>query len=210
MGWYHSKNIIEGLVPNARLTEVVEPWFLGNEASKEDKAAFQEFVDANPDVKFLKVLFCFFGVACHPHYMYLICFGILAFTTITFILLSLSLFQKTSTPLKSVDEMEACDGKKKLALIAGRAGSNPQLLREVIDKGVSGVYLEKPGAPSVEKLEEMAAYADAKGVPVYMGYNKNVTKYVVEADAKAGKVHWTYILIHIPTYIDTYILTYIY
>jgi predicted dehydrogenase len=104
--------------------------------------------------------------------------------------------------------MEACDGKKKLALIAGRAGSNPQLLREVIDKGVSGVYLEKPGAPSVEKLEEMAAYADAKGVPVYMGYNKNVTKYVVEAieaDAKAGKVHWTYIDIHL-----TYTFGYIY
>jgi hypothetical protein len=63
MGWYHSKNIIEGLVPNARLTEVVEPWFLGNEASKEDKAAFQEFVDANPDVKFLKVFVLSFGVA---------------------------------------------------------------------------------------------------------------------------------------------------
>jgi hypothetical protein len=101
MGWYHSKNIIEGLVPNARLTEVVEPWFLGNEASKEDKAAFQEFVDANPDVKFLKV-FCFVFWCGHSSSVFkiinCICFGILAFTTITFILLPLSLFQKTSIP----------------------------------------------------------------------------------------------------------------
>lgn len=55
MGWYHSKNILDGFVPNARLTEVVEPWFLGNEASSEDKASFKVFVDANPNVKFLKV-----------------------------------------------------------------------------------------------------------------------------------------------------------
>lgn len=88
--------------------------------------------------------------------------------------------------------MEACSpGQKKLALIAGRADSNPILLQQVIDKGVSGVYLEKPGASSVEKLIEMSKYAKNKNIPVYMGYNKNVTKYVVdaiEADKKAEEV----------------------
>mmetsp|Transcript_43748 Transcript_43748/g.86272 ORF Transcript_43748/g.86272 Transcript_43748/m.86272 type:complete len:123 (-) Transcript_43748:180-548(-) len=29
MGWYHSLNILEGGVPSAELTDVVEPWFLG-------------------------------------------------------------------------------------------------------------------------------------------------------------------------------------
>ena len=38
------------------------------------------------------------------------------------------------------------------------------------------VFLEKPGAPTVGELEEMAAYAKSKGVGVFMGYNKNVTK----------------------------------
>eukprot|EP00965_Chrysotila_dentata_P109543 3620777-Pleurochrysis_carterae.AAC.2 len=29
MGWYHAKQILEGDVPTATLTAVVEPWFLG-------------------------------------------------------------------------------------------------------------------------------------------------------------------------------------
>ena len=81
------------------------------------------------------------------------------------------------------------EGKQKVALISGRTMDNPRLLKEVIDAGCTCVYLEKPGAPSVPELEEMAAYAKSKGVPVYMGYNKNVTQYVVEAlaaEANAG------------------------
>ena len=31
------------------------------------------------------------------------------------------------------------------------------------------VFLEKPGAPTVGELEEMAAYAKSKGVGVFMG-----------------------------------------
>lgn len=40
-----------------------------------------------------------------------------------------------------------------------------------------------PGAPSVAELDACGAYAKAQGVPVYMGYNKNVTKYVTLARA---------------------------
>jgi len=29
MGWYHATNILDGLCPSARLTDVVEPYFLG-------------------------------------------------------------------------------------------------------------------------------------------------------------------------------------
>ena len=49
---------------------------------------------------------------------------------------------------------------------------------QVIEAGATHVFLEKPGAPSVAELQEMRAYAASKGVPVYMGYNKNVTPYV--------------------------------
>ena len=48
----------------------------------------------------------------------------------------------------------------------------------MIAAGATHVFLEKPGAPSVAELQEMKAYAASKGVPVYMGYNKNVTPYV--------------------------------
>jgi len=51
----------------------------------------------------------------------------------------------------------------------------------VIEAGCTHVFLEKPGAPSVAELEEMVKYAKEKGVPVYMGYNKNVTPYVRKA-----------------------------
>merc|ERR1740138_1435161 len=68
-----------------------------------------------------------------------------------------------------------------LALISGRTADNPRLLKDVIAAGCTHVYLEKPGAPTVAELEEMKAYAAEKGVPVYMGYNKNVTPYVLKA-----------------------------
>jgi len=70
---------------------------------------------------------------------------------------------------------------KCLALISGRTGDNPRLLKEVIEAGCTHVFLEKPGAPSVAELEEMVKYAKVKGVPVSRGYNKNVTPYVRKA-----------------------------
>merc|ERR1719247_3623023 len=74
-----------------------------------------------------------------------------------------------------------------IALISGRTADNPRLLKEVIAAGCTHVYLEKPGAPTVAELEEMVAYAKEKGVPVYMGYNKNVTPYVRKALEFEGK-----------------------
>ena len=63
----------------------------------------------------------------------------------------------------------------------GRApGANPVRLES--ESGArADVFLEKPGAPTVGELEDMAAYAKSKGVGVFMGYNKNVTKCGVHA-----------------------------
>jgi len=77
----------------------------------------------------------------------------------------------------SVAEMPQSTGPK-LAMICGRTADNPKLLREVIDRGCTHVYLEKPGAPTVKELQEMAAYAKAKNVPIFMGYNRNFSKYI--------------------------------
>ena len=69
-------------------------------------------------------------------------------------------------------------GRPRVALISGRTADNPRLLTECIAAGCGAVYLEKPGAPTVGELEGMRDEAAAAGVPVLMGYNKNVCKYV--------------------------------
>jgi predicted dehydrogenase len=79
------------------------------------------------------------------------------------------------------------EGKKRLALVSGRTADNPRLLGEAIKAGCSCIYLEKPGAPTVGELEAMRDEAEAAGVGVLMGYNKNVTKYVQKARDFAGK-----------------------
>ena len=124
-------------MPNAAVTAVVEPWFLGAGADSPPGKAFAEWAEA---MKEKGVAFC-----------------------------------------DSVDAVPVAEGERTLALISGRTADNPRLLKEVIEKGCTAVYLEKPGAPTVKELEEMRAYAKSKGVPVFMGYNKNVTPYVRKA-----------------------------
>lgn len=78
----------------------------------------------------------------------------------------------------SVDGMPKPERKKpKLVLIAGRTSSNPQFFKQAVDHGFTHIYLEKPGAGTLEELEAMSAQAKAHGVTVCMGYNKNVAKY---------------------------------
>jgi predicted dehydrogenase len=87
------------------------------------------------------------------------------------------------------------DGKKRLALISGRTADNPRLLSESIKAGCTTIYLEKPGAPTVKELEAMRDEANAAGVAVLMGYNKNVCKYVSKAReyAQANGGHITFV-----------------
>eukprot|EP00571_Detonula_confervacea_P015420 CAMPEP_0172305802 /NCGR_PEP_ID=MMETSP1058-20130122/7022_1 /TAXON_ID=83371 /ORGANISM="Detonula confervacea, Strain CCMP 353" /LENGTH=385 /DNA_ID=CAMNT_0013017511 /DNA_START=24 /DNA_END=1181 /DNA_ORIENTATION=- len=64
------------------------------------------------------------------------------------------------------------------ALISGRTADNPRLFTECIAAKSSTIFLEKPGAPTVVELQGMKDEAEAAGVGVLMGYNKNVCKYV--------------------------------
>jgi len=80
---------------------------------------------------------------------------------------------------KSMDDLPP-PAAPRLALISGRTADNPQLLTECIARGSKCVYLEKPGAPTVTELEQMRKEAEAAGVEVLMGYNKNVCKYVAK------------------------------
>lgn len=82
----------------------------------------------------------------------------------------------------SVAELPALpEGVKRLALISGRTADNPKFLSECIQASCSCIYLEKPGAPTVAELETMRDEAKAANVSVFMGYNKNVCKFVRKA-----------------------------
>jgi hypothetical protein len=133
-GWYHACQLLNGEVDGAKLTDVVEPWFMGGGAGTPGCAEFEAWrVEAEgKGVRFWA---------------------------------SVSDLPSTEAP--------------RVALIAGRASDCPSLFEAAICAGVNHIFLEKPGAPSVEALEGMAKQAEAAGVAVSMGYNKNVTKYVV-------------------------------
>jgi len=91
---------------------------------------------------------------------------------------------KFLTSLKDLPKPE----QPRLALISGRTADNPRLLAESIDAGCTAIYLEKPGAPTVTELDAMAKQASAANVPVLMGYNKNVCKYVTKTREFAATV----------------------
>jgi len=90
---------------------------------------------------------------------------------------------------KSLDGLPAvAEGVKRLALISGRTADNPKLLEKCIEAGCSTIYLEKPGAPTVEELVAMKDKAAAAKVGVLMGYNKNVCKFVTKTRQFAATI----------------------
>jgi len=87
----------------------------------------------------------------------------------------------------SIDTLPKAVGSR-VALLAGRTADNPRLLRDVIERGgCTHVVLEKPGAPTVAELEQMAEFAAAANVPVFVDFNKNVSDYVAKARAAEAK-----------------------
>ncbi|KAL9180267.1 hypothetical protein ACHAXT_008237 [Thalassiosira profunda] len=97
-------------------------------------------------------------------------------------------FKKTLEASKGVkffehvrDVPRAEDGVKRLAIISARTSDNPSLFAGALDIGCHAIFLEKPGAPSVAELEAMRDNAKKVGVSVFMGFNKNVSKFVTKA-----------------------------
>ena len=57
MGWYHGKQMLEGMCPSAKLTTVVEPYFLGDGADSPPGKTFKAWADemsAKHGTKFCK------------------------------------------------------------------------------------------------------------------------------------------------------------
>ena len=122
MGWYHAKQILDGDVPSATLTDIVEPWFLGGGKDGPGGAEFAAFKAEHEG----KVRF-------HA----------------------------------SIADMPKPDGKM-MAMVCTRTADMPGYVDELVDHGVSHVFLEKPGAPTVEELGRMKDDCAAKGATIWM------------------------------------------
>lgn len=131
-GWYHATQLLNGEIAGAKLTDVVEPWFMGAGVGSPGSSDFEAW---KADAEAKGVRFC-----------------------------------------AAVGDLPSSEAPR-VALIAGRAADCPALFAAAIGAGVNHIFLEKPGAPTVEAMESMARQAEAAGVPVSMGYNKNVAKY---------------------------------
>ena len=68
-----------------------------------------------------------------------------------------------------------------LCVIGSGTRDNPRMFRECIGIGASHIYLEAPGAPTIDQLKDMHLLARARGVEVYMGYQRTFASYVQRA-----------------------------
>lgn len=69
-----------------------------------------------------------------------------------------------------------------LVIISGRTPDNPTLTLEVMHHlSPKAIYLEKPGAPSLEILDSVRRESVSSNIPIFMGFNKNVSSYVNDA-----------------------------
>lgn len=103
----------------------------------------------------------------------------------------------------SVSEIPMSKGPR-LGIVCGRCADNYKFMQEVLERGVTHILLEKPGAESAQKLKEMAMLAENKGVVVYMGYNKNVSTYAqkaIQAESKYPNTLTTWI--HSNSYMES-------
>ncbi|WP_152452993.1 Gfo/Idh/MocA family oxidoreductase [Microbulbifer sp. THAF38] len=71
---------------------------------------------------------------------------------------------------------------KHLVIISVRTPSATDVFKSVVARGFRNIYLEKPGADSLEKLQAMERIAEEKNVKVVVGYQKHIASYVKEAE----------------------------
>lgn len=106
----------------------------------------------------------------------------------------------------TVEEVPVEENKdvKRLAIISARTSDNPGLFSGCLEIGCHAIFLEKPGAPSVEELNEMKTKAETAGVRVFMGFNKNVSKFVAKTRAlEARHAGSTVTFVHNNNYVDS-------
>lgn len=111
MGWYHGKQMLDGSCPSAKLTTVVEPYFLGDGADSPPGKTFKAWADemsAKHGTKFVKSIGDVEIDVC-------------------------SAWAAPAAPVTAqlTLRIPTCWQGPTLALISGRTADNPRLLKEV-------------------------------------------------------------------------------
>ncbi|KAL3826999.1 hypothetical protein ACHAXA_000063 [Cyclostephanos tholiformis] len=102
--------------------------------------------------------------------------------------------------LTNVGQLETFE-RTTLCVISGRTHDNPLFYRECISKGASHIYLETPGAPTIEQLQDMQSLAATRGVEVYMGYQRLCASYINKAVSLSRSIPKSHVFfIHNETY----------
>eukprot|EP00927_Polykrikos_kofoidii_P021058 TRINITY_DN20075_c0_g1_i1.p1 TRINITY_DN20075_c0_g1~~TRINITY_DN20075_c0_g1_i1.p1 ORF type:complete len:749 (-),score=131.77 TRINITY_DN20075_c0_g1_i1:139-2259(-) len=84
---------------------------------------------------------------------------------------------------------EVAAGKVRVAIIAVRTADSRAAFEDAVLKlGCRAVYLEKPGASSIEEFDKMIELAEQKGVTVMMGYSRNMGTYITRGRACAAEL----------------------
>lgn len=83
----------------------------------------------------------------------------------------------------SIEQVPKADSSSKnMIVISIRTQSSLHFFESVVAKGYRNIYLEKPGADSLEKLQAMERIADEKQVKVVVGYQKHIASYVKKVE----------------------------
>ena len=178
MGWYHAIQMLGNRCPSAKLCHIVEPWFLGPGVDSPGGKEFAEFrLDAETSC----------GVLFHSSVMDLppVADGVKRLVLIS--------GRTADNPRIMSEAIKARDVNfaQFLTFTAFYLTFNPNGNIYIFEKykvGCHCIYLEKPGAPSVAELAVMKSEAAGANVSVWMGYNKNVCKYVSKTREFAATV----------------------
>lgn len=71
--------------------------------------------------------------------------------------------------------------RRTLCFIAGRSSNNQTYFRQCIGMNACAIYLEKPGAATAEELSDMRDLAASKRVPVFIGFNRSLSSFILDA-----------------------------
>ena len=101
-----------------------------------------------------------------------------------------------------VDQLDVFK-QQTLCVIAGKSKDSPRVFMECIGNGASHIYLEAPGASSVEELKDMQILADTRGVEVFMGYQRVCASFVRDAVKLSSKIPKSHVFFcHNETYLS--------
>ena len=147
-------------MPSATLTDIVEPWFLGGGADGPGGAEFAAFkAEHEGKVRFHA------SISDMPkpdgNMMAMVCTRRPAVLRRLHAIDARRLHERRSWVV-------SFSILSRFAQVCTRTADMPGYVDELVDHGVSHVFLEKPGAPTVEELGRMKDDCAAKGATIWM------------------------------------------